>query len=331
MSEAVDAVVTWVDGEDPVHAAKLAAFLPPGAPRPRVAAPTRYRSVGEVAFCVASLLTHAPWLRRVHIITDAQRPAFLDDPRWPADLRARVSVVDHRTVFAGFEDLLPTFNSRAIETMMWRIPGLADRFVYLNDDFLLIRPAAIEDFFDAGRPVLRGRWKTPPERELGRRLRATVRGWLGRPKPPTLTHQRGQIVAAAMVGFGDRFYAMDHLPHPLRRATFERWFDAHPQTLRANAAHRFRSVEQFGICALAHHLEIRAGTAVLTDAERLFYCEPHRLDDTQVQAVLDAASADAHLLFACVQSLDEATDSVRARVLDWLAQASGAAAFASRT
>jgi Stealth protein CR2, conserved region 2 len=33
--------------------------------------------------------------------------------------------------------LLPTFNSRAIESMLWRIDGLADRFVYFNDDMML--------------------------------------------------------------------------------------------------------------------------------------------------------------------------------------------------
>ena len=49
-------------------------------------------------------------------------------------------VVDHREVFAGYEQFLPTFSSRAIESMLWRIPDLSERFLYLNDDFMLLRP-----------------------------------------------------------------------------------------------------------------------------------------------------------------------------------------------
>ena len=35
---------------------------------------------------------------------------------------------------------LPTFNSCAIESQLHRIPGLAECYLYLNDDFFLLRP-----------------------------------------------------------------------------------------------------------------------------------------------------------------------------------------------
>jgi hypothetical protein len=42
---------------------------------------------------------------------------------------------------------LPTFSSPAIESHLHRIPGLADNFLYLNDDVMLGRPIFPDDFY----------------------------------------------------------------------------------------------------------------------------------------------------------------------------------------
>ena len=52
--------------------------------------------------------------------------------------RYNVRLVDHREIFRGHKELLPTFNSLAIESMVWRIKGLAERFLYFNDDVMLV-------------------------------------------------------------------------------------------------------------------------------------------------------------------------------------------------
>jgi hypothetical protein len=70
-------------------------------------------------------------------VTDNQIPGSID--RRQAE-RDNVRIVDHREIFRGYEQLLPTFNSLAIECMLWRIEGLADRFLYFNDDMMLVRP-----------------------------------------------------------------------------------------------------------------------------------------------------------------------------------------------
>src|SRR4249919_2493937 len=111
MTSPIDAVVSWVDGNDPAHRRKLLEHA--GEPA-RVGAagadPTRFGDCGEIEYCVASLLRHAPWLRRIHIVTDAQSPPFLRSAG--AALRERVRVVDHREVFADYEQYLPSFSSR---------------------------------------------------------------------------------------------------------------------------------------------------------------------------------------------------------------------------
>ncbi|CAN0475449.1 unnamed protein product, partial [Phaeothamnion confervicola] len=168
----IDAVITWVDGDDAAHRAKLDHHLKQVGHAPAAAAATRFRSVGEIDYCVASLLRFAPFLRRIFIVTDAQVPPVVArSTGWPEALRGKLAVVDHREVFAGFEDSLPTFNSLSIESVLHRVPGLAEHYIYLNDDFLLLRPVAPEDWFSGGEPVLRGHWRPQPQHGLGRRAR----------------------------------------------------------------------------------------------------------------------------------------------------------------
>jgi Stealth protein CR2, conserved region 2/Stealth protein CR1, conserved region 1 len=318
-AQPIDAVLTWVDGDDPVHRAKLDDYLRSIGSRPESASATRYRSIGEVDWCVVSLLRFAPFLRRIHIITDAQTPALMQRAtRWPAALRDKLSIVDHRTIFAGHEDALPTFNSIAIETMMWRIPGLAEHFVYLNDDFMLLRPVQPADFFRSGQPVIRGRWRVPQDREVAQRIKRRLRRWLGRPKTPRPLHQRTQSVAAALCGFTQRYFGTHHVPHPLRRSTLEAYFASHPEQLKANARHHLRNVTQFGVAALANHCEMRVGAACLIADEARLYLEPPTLKLRALRRLLAATQADARILFACVQSLDEAPADVADETIAWL-------------
>jgi hypothetical protein len=323
-SPPIDAVVAWVDGNDPAHRAKLNAYLAEIGQRPKTAAPTRFSSVGEIDFCIASLLRFAPFVRRIHVITDAQSPPCLAD-LWQRDpaLRQRIVLVDHRAIFAGHEDCLPTFNARSIETLLWRVPGLAEHFVYLNDDMMLIKPLTAADWFRDGWPVLHGKYAIPIDREWGQRIKRTLRRLLHRPKPPSPLHKRTQSISAARVGFEKRYFVVNHYPHPLRQSTFARHFGAHPQELRRNIAHRLRSAAQFGPVALANHLEILAGQAHLEPDNRLLYAEPAAMTREQLGQTLAAAERNPHVAFACLQSLDETDETLRQDVFDWLTRVVG--------
>ena len=52
----IDAVVTWVDGNDPVLNAKRAIYVrPEEAGAKDIAAPTRYANRGEIHWCIRSI------------------------------------------------------------------------------------------------------------------------------------------------------------------------------------------------------------------------------------------------------------------------------------
>jgi hypothetical protein len=321
----IDAVVFWVDGSDPAHRAKLEAHLAVLGHRPVSAAPTRFGSAGEIDFCVVSLLRFAPFLRRIHIVTDAQRPPVLDAATsWAPAWRERLVLVDHRDIFVGHERHLPTFGNRSIETLMHRIPGLAEHFVHFNDDFMLIKPVAPEAFFVDGKPVLRGRFRPMPQKRWTRRLRE----WIRRLRPPALGRTRAgtldaQALAARTAGFTDRFFAIGHNPYPMRRSTMERFFVAHPELLERNISYRLRDPAQFTPTSLANHLELRSGNAVVVPDDRCVYVKP--ASRRNALARLQQAESNPAKIFACIQSLEQADEAVQREVIAWLERVVGRA------
>ena len=88
--------------------------------------PHRWESADEIYFCLQSIHNHAPWIRTIWVIVDGDAP---DLTGMAQAIRAKVRIVSHEEIFAGYAHVLPTFNSIAIESMMWRIDGLAERFL----------------------------------------------------------------------------------------------------------------------------------------------------------------------------------------------------------
>lgn len=319
----IDAVITWVDGSDPAHRQRLLAHLREiGHAESGGAAPTRFGDCNEIEYCVASLLRHAPWLRTLHIVADRQAPAFVARLRG-TPLESRVRVVDHREFFGGYEAFLPTFSNRAIECLMWRIPGLAERFVYCNDDFALLQPVRPEDFFlPSGGLVLRGRWRGD-----GRVFRRARAAWtqfaqkLGRDPRPG--NHAAQALSARLAGICGHYLQAPHVPHPMRVSVLRAFFDAHPALIEHNLRHRLRHVDQYVTTALAAHLELAADSARVDNRLHALRLQSDGHHPAAIERKLAATDADASVAFACVQSLDRATPAVRERVLGWLGERAG--------
>ncbi len=307
---AIDAVVTWVDGRDPAHRQRLDAFLSErGAVRPVTAHATRFDSADEIEYCVASILRHAPWVRRIHVVTDRQVPALvrrLVDTPWAE----RVRVVDHAEIFAGLEP----FNSRAIISLLWRIPDLAERFVYLNDDFMLLRPVGEQDFFRGDALVLRGRWRLQSAYSLTQSLERARK----RDGADEASSRDAQEAAARLAGYRLRYFRLYHGPYSLRRSPLAAYFAAHPHRLQANVRDRLRESQQFKTESLAAHLALAGGNAVPDRGLRVTQLEPAAHGIDVLRQRMRHADAHPQQAFVCVQSLDMASEAVRGELLAWL-------------
>lgn len=313
---AIDAVITWVDGNDPAHRARLDAYLEtvPGQ-RPVAADPTRFADAGELAWCLASLLRFAPWLRRIHLVTDQQRPHW-----WPqveaSAWGERVRVVDHRAIFAGFEHCLPTFNSLSISTVLWRIEGLAERFLYINDDVMLLQPMLPADFFDDTITLLRGSWR----RQSRHNPLFALKQWL-RGSPSEASRVRHLIVqerGAQAAGEFRRFFRLFHTVHAMRRSILEDFFAKHPDLLLENIRHPLRSERQFNPESLSAHLALRDGQGREDRHRRNLQIKPDAQWAPRLRAKLRRADRDPRYAFACVQSLERATPAMQAELRAWL-------------
>jgi hypothetical protein len=319
---AIDAVITWVDGSDPVHAAKRnAALAQPGrfsfSAIPGGRNETRFASSGEIEYCILGIRKHCPWIRKIFVVTDGQVPAFLAGSA--AD-RLGVCIVDHRHLFRGHEWALPTFNSRAIETTIHRIDGLAERFVYFNDDMIVVGGTSSEDFFAAdGRVVLRGSWQPLPS--FGT-IRVVLSSIVNHFSEKVLGKVRSMAVgaqyrAAHLAGFKGRFLKAPHTPYPLRKATLSAYFQQNPDVFEHNIGYRFRDMAQFVPIPLANHLEIRAGNHVEPkDDEHILVC--FNRDSLQaIRRKIELLEAGRHR-FLCLQGLENARPQERDRILAFL-------------
>jgi hypothetical protein len=139
MDEAIDAVYTWVDGRDPAFQEQLGRLRPHTSGDSHSLDGARFHDNGELRFSLRSLELFAPWIRKVHIVTNGQVPSWIDRGH------PRLSLSRHEDLFAD-RSVLPVFNSWAIEWQLFRIPGLSRRFLYFNDDFFLGRPVVPADF-----------------------------------------------------------------------------------------------------------------------------------------------------------------------------------------
>ena len=306
----IDAVITWVDGADPAHAAKRRRHQPDASSNANATNPHRWACSDELGYCLRSIGNHAPWIGRIWIVTDAQTP---DLSRLPPDLVARIRIVDHLALFAGHEDALPTFNSLAIESLLWRIPGLADRFVYFNDDVFLTGPLAPGDVFNGAAPVLRGQWLDQ---------RAIAADPASRADPARL-NALTQINAAALAGFdAGHVFAGAHVVHPLRRSVLAGLYDRHRAAFVANIGQRFRCVSQFLPQALHNHACIAQGLAVLHDGDDHLHLRTGAVLDyplLQVRAYL-ASALQPQFKFLCINDLPQVEAAIP-DTRDWIERA----------
>ena len=128
----------------------------------------RWRSWGAEELMVRCVQKFMPWLRTIYIILarESQVQGWMNEmvkgSRFVVEGDGpEVRVVFHEEFIP--KEYLPCFTSPTIEMFLHRIPGLADQFIYANDDMFVLAPLADTDFFRDGRPCQILFEKTFPE------------------------------------------------------------------------------------------------------------------------------------------------------------------------
>lgn len=283
----IDVVYTWVDGSDPAWEAARRDRLAAGGPaaaHTTVSGPARYTDRDELRYSMRGLHLFAPWVRRIHVVTAGQTPAWLDVDH------PKINMVDHRDLLPA--EALPTFNSHAIETALHRITGLAEHFLYFNDDMLLGSPAWPERFFDssgstavAASGVLVG---LPGQQEL----------------PWAWAAARNRELLQRAFGV-TTVHTLAHAPYPHRRSVVAAVVDRFPDEVAATARAPFRSPTDVSLLSsLAQHHGLITGTAHLAPSDMTYV----DLADPALRGRLRTLARRTHEGFCLGESHDPALD-----------------------
>ncbi|MEU2226084.1 stealth family protein [Streptomyces sp. NPDC018347] len=280
----VDAVYTWVDGDDPVMAVKRRAHqtLSDNAIAARETGASRYTSHDELRYALRSLEMYAGFIRHVYLVTDSQTPSWLD-PDTPG-----LTVVDHRDILPAAA--LPVFNSHAIESRLHHIPGLSEHYLYFNDDVFINRPVRPEHFFHGN--------------GIARIPLSPLKLGVGAPHPlEPAPNSAGKNAREVIRRFHGRYVTHKslHTPHPQLLSVMREMEGLGIEELERTAYSRFRSTSDVAPAStLHHHWAIATGRAVPADY-RFRYVQ---LGTPDMRRRLARLAAGEDVDFFCLNDVD---------------------------
>jgi hypothetical protein len=284
----IDIVYTWVDLTD-----RLRSDIEQQGSRFGVASKhaddTLYSNHDELRYSLRSVERYLPWVNRIFIVTNGQRPSWLDE-------HPKVEVVTHRDILdAAF---LPTFNSHVIESALHRIRGLSEHYIYLNDDVIFLRPCRPNDFFTGSglAYALLGSVVLPDDPP---HAGETATNWAAK-------NARRMVQERFGVSFDRRFA---HVFHCQRRSTgeeCEELFKAEYSVFRSN---RFRSMNDVLVASyLQHIVSYLRGRSIFVRMEH-WYVQIRRREALRLYKCMlsERASGNARIA-ACFNDQPEAKD-----------------------
>ncbi|GAA4769075.1 stealth family protein [Microbacterium gilvum] len=292
----VDIVFSWVDGSSNAFQRERAKRMNAYVVGDGDEHAARYRQVDELRYALRSVHLFAPWVRRIFIATDS--PA----PHWLAD-HPRVTIVRSEEFFAD-PSVLPTHNSHAVEAQLHRIPGIAEHFLYSNDDMFFGRPVRPELFFTpAGVTTF---------------VESGVRIGVGPTRPERSGHDNAARVNRALLEerFG-RVITRDlqHCATPHRRDVMFELEREFPEEFARTTAARFRSATDISVTnSLYHYYAAFTGRALVTTKPRTRYIQT-TLRDAPARMGRLLARRDADMFCLNDGSVPELPEDVRERLV----------------
>ncbi len=274
----------------------------------------RFRQMREIDWCVAGINKFAPFIRRIFIVTDRQNPHLENTVGKWFENPIPVEIVDHKVIFRGYEQYLPLFQSNAIETMTHRIPGLSERFVNFNDDFVLTNHVSADDWFtEDGCVVDYGKWMPNFLLDALHCLK---------PKKDGLKQVGYKDImenAARMLGMNKTFL-MRHTPHPMLKSLGEKLIEEYPECVDINCKDKFRASCQFNAQEANHLLAAKEGRLkVMSPSGKTLFLKPYAYRPTYLRDHLKPYINGKPLPpFLCINSLAEADPDDRKAFIEFM-------------
>lgn len=137
--EPIDIVLPWVDDTDPEWKNEREKYLTSFRESPKNLA-HYFRDWDTLRYVFRGIENNMPWIRHVHFITCGHLPLWLNKTH------KKIKIHNHKDYFSP-EATLPIFSSHPIEMNLNNIPGLAEKFIYFNDDTIAVKKVTPDRFF----------------------------------------------------------------------------------------------------------------------------------------------------------------------------------------
>ena len=305
--EKIDAVITWVDGSEPNYKLKLEENL-----KNKKIIISQYTQANEIDFCVASIIKFAPFVRKIFIVTDKQKPKF-SGIRHMVSLE-KIEIIDHEEIFRDNLDCMPSFNIRSIDALLFKIKDLSDKFIYFNDDMFLIKETTKEDWFKDNKAILTGSWAKTYNKQLIKTISHKIKNLLNiRP-----SFNAAQSKAANIVGFHNKYFKSFHCGRPQIKSVIKDFYDKNPQRLTNQIRYKFRDGRQYMPYSLCWHLLIKENLYVESSTNKLVEINKSRnLSAIKLEKILKSIDSKAEVKFLNIQDLNMAEPETQQVFQNW--------------
>ena len=305
--EKIDAVITWVDGSEPNYKLKLEENL-----KNKKIINRQFTQANEIDFCVASIIKFAPFVRKIFIVTDKQKPNF-SGIRHMVSLE-KIEIIDHEEIFRDNIDCMPSFNIRSIDALLFKIKKLSDKFIYFNDDMFLIKMTTKEDWFKGNKVVLTGSWAKTYNKQLTKTISHKIKNLLNiRP-----SFNAAQSKAANIVGFHNKYFKSFHCGRPQIKSVIKNFYDKNPQRLTNQIRYKFRDGRQYMPYSLCWHLLIKENLYVESSTNKLVEINKSRsLSAKKLEKILRSIDSKAEVKFLNIQDLNMAEPETQQVFQNW--------------
>lgn len=311
----LDAVITWVDGNDKKWQEKINQHLEVKIDFSKKKESVRFNSIGEINIAIKSIIKYAPFFKNIYLVTDEQIPDDFESLKaLGKSSGVNLEIIDHKVIFKGFEEFLPCFNSSSIECMLFKIPNLSEHFVIFNDDFFIMKTMQPNDFFINDKPIIRGLWKSFNEDRKIRNAYHKLLTLTGKPIKKNPSFKELQQNGAKLAGT-KRYVRRFHSPYPVRKSTLVNFFENYDIT--NNIKYKFRSKKNFFIFSLSDHLEVKNNNYYFTSNTKLTYFRSYK-NHFMVKLKLFWYDINKSKLFITFQSLEMADTKTQEYILNWL-------------
>lgn len=300
----IDAVITWVNGQDPIflkekqeyEQIELGSF---SQVENNGLLDTRFNNIEEVYYTILLIRKNLEWIKNIYLVTNGQKPSF-----WSNEFSSKFGVIliTHDQMFRGYEAYLPTFNSRSIEAMLWNIPHIAEKFIYFNDDVFMTTQSSKKDFYHNSKIVARGGmlFKNKIVNKFCRLFcnKRVSKGLVG--------YQKESLSYPSYV----RYFSPAHVPHPIIREEYKQALEGR---LKNIIQYKFRNKEQSWPIGLFYNY--------MANQKKLCKTDPLNIDweyisqEERLESYL-RSQKDKKVL--CVQSIEEYSDEIIKKFIVYL-------------